>query len=152
MDSISDADLGGITGQAGVTIAFGGNQTTEVTFDAVSWGDPDGMGGANQTAGWVIFDGTIGISVIIADGEMLTIDVATANGAAYSVGNVTIADGTTFVAIGLPSQTINVDTPSTLAIGLGTSAGSIAGTIGLLNLENLSVSPGTPDALYIYAH
>lgn len=154
LEAITQSDLGGITGQAGVTIAFGGNQTTGVSFNAVSWGDPDGLGAGSGASGqgWVIIDGTVGVSVEIASGQMLTLDVATADTGGYASNGVNIAAGTTFIAIGLPSQTITVDTPDTLTIGLGTAAGTIAGTVGILNLEGLTVTPGTPDALYIYAH
>lgn len=154
MDSISDTDLNGISGQAGVTVAFGGNQTTTVSLDSVSWGDPDGMGAASGASGqgWVILDGTIGVTVTIADGEELTLDVATADATGYTAGAVTIAGGTTFIAVGLPDQTVTVDVPATMTIGLGTAAATITGTLGISNLENLTIDPGQPSTLYIYAH
>ncbi len=156
MDAISNAELDGVAGQAGVTIGFGGTTTTTIDFSELSWGDPDGLGagcGANQ--GWLIIDGDISIQQIIADGQTLTLDVGTTNADSCSPGTDAVViptSGTTFVAVGLPSTTMNISVANQLTIGMGTAAGTIAGTVGLLNLESLSVDAGTPTTLYIWAH
>ena len=154
LEKMSGEDLGDVTGQAGVTIAFGGASTTTISFDQINWGDPDGMAGTcGSLDGWIIIDGTITIDQIIADGEKLELDVGTTGGAPCNIaGAVTIPADTTFIAVGLPSMTVSIDTPDTLTVGFGTAAETISGTLGLLNLQNLSVDAGTPDKLYIWAH
>ncbi len=156
LEKMSGEDLGGVTGQAGVTIGFGGTTTTTIDFSELSWGDPDGLGagcGANQ--GWLIIDGDISIQQIIADGQTLTLDVGTTNADSCSPGTDAVViptSGTTFIAVGLPSTTMNISVANQLTIGMGTAAGTIAGTVGLLNLQSLTVDAGTPSTLYIWAH
>ena len=156
MDAISNAELDGVAGQAGVTIAFGGTTTTTIAFSQLSWGDPDGLASSAcaNSAGWLVIDGDITIDQIIADGQTLTLDIGTTGASACSdmADAVTIPANTTFIAVGLPTVTLSIDTPDTLAICLGTAAGAMDGTLGLLNLNNLSVTAGTPNTLYIWAH
>ena len=151
MDTISDSDLGGITGQAGVTIAFGGTTTTTISFTALSWGDPDGVGTA--TAGYLVINGgTVSVASQILDGQELTLDVATANGGTFTVGSVSIPANTSFIKVGLPDMQNTVTVPSTINIGLANGSTTIDGTLGTLHLENLSVGVDNGNALYIYAH
>ncbi len=156
MEKMSGNDMGDVTGQAGVTIAFGSTTTTSIDFSEVSWGDPDGMGtGTNAScAGWLVIDGDISIQQVISCGQTLKLDIATACAGDYTIctAGAIIPSGTTFIAVGLPSIKTSINTPDTLYVGLGESSGSIAGTLGILNLKNLDVSQGTPSALYIYAH
>lgn len=156
LEKMSGKDLSGVSGQAGVTLAFGGTSTTTITFDSVAWGDEDGCvgsgGAACGGAGWIIIDGAITITQTIADGETLTLDVGTTTGLCTPAGAVNIPAATSFIAIGLPDTTTTVTVPSTLTIGLGDTSTAIDGTLGMLYLENLSVTPGTPTALYIWAH
>ncbi len=151
MDTISDSDLGGITGQAGVTIAFGGTTTTTISFTALSWGDPDGYGSA--TAGYLVINGgTVSVASQILDGEELTLDVATAGAGGLTVNSVVIPGNTSFIRVGLPDMSNNVNLPSTMNIGLGSASNTISGTLGTLSLTNLSVGVDNGSALYIYAH
>ncbi len=156
MDAVTNAELDGVAGQAGVTIAFGSTTTTSIDFSEVSWGDPDGMGtGTNAScAGWLVIDGDISIQQVISCGQTLELDVATACAGDYTIctAGAIIPSGTTFIALGLPNIQTSINTPDTLYVGLGESAGSIAGTLGILNLKNLDVNQGTPSDLYIYAH
>ena len=156
MDAISNAELDGVAGQAGVTIAFGGTTTTTISFSQLSWGDPDGLAASAcaNSAGWLVIDGDITIDQIIADGQTLTLDIGTTGASACSdmADAVTIPANTTFIAVGLPTVTLSIDTPDTLAICLSTTAGAMDSTLGLLNLNNLSVTAGTPNTLYIWAH
>ncbi len=152
MDTISDSDLGGITGQAGVTIAFGGTTTTTISFTALSWGDPDGVGGTT-TAGYLIINGgTVSVASQILDGEELTLDVATAGAGGLTVNSVSIPASTSFIRVGLPDMQNTVTVPSTMNIGLANDSTTIDGTLGTLHLENLSVGVDNGNALYIYAH
>ena len=155
LEKMSGGDLDGVTGQAGVTIAFGGATTTTISFSALSWGDPDGVGGTcGSAAGWVIIQGAVEVDQVIACGEMLTLDIGTtgAGTCAMPPCAIDIPGGTTFISVGLPTMTLDITVPETLTVGLGTAANTISGTIGLLNLAGLSVSAGTPDVLYIWAH
>ena len=156
LEKMSGEDLGGVTGQAGVTIAFGGTTTTTISFSQLSWGDPDGLASSAcaNSAGWLVIDGDIVIDQIIADGQTLTLDIGTTGASACSdmADAVTIPANTTFIAVGLPTVTLSIDTPDTLAICLSTTAGAMDSTLGLLNLNNLSVTAGTPNTLYIWAH
>jgi hypothetical protein len=154
LEKMSGSDLGGVVGQAGVTLAFGSTTTTTISFSQVNWGDPDGLSGTCSTdAGWIIIDGDIIIDQAIGCGEQLTLDIATnGSGGTCTIGCVDIPDGITFIAVGLPTTTLDVTVPATLTIGLGDAAGNITGTLGILNLQSLSVDAGTPSALYIWAH
>jgi len=153
LEKMSGKDLNDVSGQAGVTIAFGGTSTTIIAFSQVSWGDEDGCGGAAcDSAGWIIIDGAITITQVIADGQMLTLDVGTTTAVCTPAGAVVIPTATSYIAVGLPTTTTSIAVPSTLAIGLGNTSTVIDGTLGLLYLQNLTVTPGTPDVLYIWAH
>jgi hypothetical protein len=155
MDAVTNAELDGVAGQAGVTIAFGGTTTTTIDFSQLSWGDPDGLAGTcGANAGWLIIDGAITIEQVISCGETLTLDIGTTGATTCQLPpcSVDIPASTTFIAVGLPSVSMSIDVPDTLTIGLGTAAGTISGTLGLLNLQDLDVDAGTPATLYIWAH
>jgi hypothetical protein len=155
MDAVTNAELDGVAGQAGVTVAFGGTTTTTIDFSQLSWGDPDGLAGTcGNNAGWLIIDGAITIEQVIACGEMLTLDIGTTGAGTCELPpcSVEVPGATTFIAVGLPNTTMAITVPDTLTIGLGTAAGTIAGTLGILNLQDLDVSAGTPSTLYIWAH
>jgi uncharacterized integral membrane protein len=155
MDAVTNAELEGVAGQAGVTIAFGGAATTTISFSAVSWGDPDGLAGTcGNNAGWLIIDGDVTVDQVIACGETLTLDIGTTGAGTCEMPpcSIEIPGGTTFIAVGLPTMALSIDVPSTLVIGLGASSTVVTGTLGILNLRNLSVDAGTPDTLYIWAH
>jgi len=153
MDAVTNSELEGVNGQSGVTIAFGGTSTTVIAFSQLAWGDEDGCGGtACDSAGWIIIDGAITISQSIADGQMLTLDVGTTTAICTPSGAVVIPAGYSYIAVGLPKTTTTIATPSTLVLGLGNTSAAIDGTLGLLYLQNLSITPGTPTTLYIWAH
>jgi hypothetical protein len=155
MDAVTNAELEGVAGQAGVTIAFGGAATTTISFSAVAWGDPDGLAGTcGNLAGWLIIAGDVTIEQVIACGEMLTLDIGTTGGVDCEMPpcSVLIPANTTFIAVGLPTMSLSIDVPATLVIGLGATSTVVTGTLGILNLRNLSVDAGTPSTLYIWAH
>jgi hypothetical protein len=155
LEKMSGADLGDVTGQAGVTIAFGGTTTTTISFSQVNWGDPDGLGGTcGSNPGWIILDGSVVIEQVIACGETLTLDVGTTGAGTCLLPpcSVAVPGTTTFIAVGLPTVTLSIGVPATMTIGLGTTSGTISGTLGILNLRGLSVTAGSPTALYIWAH
>ncbi|MDY6822263.1 MAG: hypothetical protein SWH68_00465 [Thermodesulfobacteriota bacterium] len=173
MDSISDADLGDITGQAGVTIIMEGDTITDVNINDIAWGDPDGFGTAGTTvssenAGYLQLEGwnaagttveDIHVKITIPSGEQLELDVASITGGDYEVvpgvTGAVIPDGKTAVKVALPDMTIDVTMPKMLKVGLSNdSTTTIAEdeTLGTLGIGTLGISPGTPDALYIYAH
>jgi hypothetical protein len=154
MDAITSDTMDGVSGQAGVTIGFGSATTTTIDFSKLSWGDPDGTGTATcaNSAGWLIIDGVITISQVIAAGQSLTLDVGSTGAAVCTYSSIGVPASTTFIAVGLPTVTTSITVPNTLNIGLGNVAGTIRGTLGILNLKGLSVSTGTPSTLLIWAH
>ncbi|MEW6078997.1 MAG: DUF6160 family protein [Thermodesulfobacteriota bacterium] len=153
LEKMSGGDLSGVTGQAGVTIAFGGNSTTTIDFSQLAWGDPDGLTACSSTAGWIIINGAVTIAQSIADGERLVLDIGTTGAASCNVaGAVYIPASETFIAVSLPNTTMAITVPATLNVGLADTSAAIDGTLGILNLRGLSVTAGTPDALYIWAH
>ncbi len=150
MEKINNSDLEGVSGQAGLTLGFGSTVVTEISFNALSWGDPDGYSTANS-AGWLIIDGAISITTNIAQGGTLALDIAY-TAAATTFNGVTIPAGRTFLALDLPGTSINVTVPETLYIGFGTQASIMDCTLGMLNLSGLSVSMGSVDNLYVWCH
>jgi hypothetical protein len=155
MDAVTNAELDGVAGQAGVTIAFGGANTTIIDFSRVAWGDPDGLGAAcGANAGWIIIDGEITIQQVIADGQTLVLDVGTttAGGTCNITGAVDIPGDRSFIAVGLPAITTTITVPDTLTVGLSNLSTTVTGTLGLLYLRDLDITTGTPDTLYIWAH
>jgi hypothetical protein len=153
MDVVTNDELDGVAGQAGVTVAFGGTSTTTIDFSQLAWGDPDGLTLCSSLQGWLIINGVVTIAQTIADGQRLTLDIGTTGAASCNVGGaVYIPSATTFIAVGLPKVTMTITVPATLNIGLADSSSPIDGTLGILNLRGLSVTAGTPTALYIWAH
>ncbi len=150
MDALTQNQLGNVDGQAGLSIGFGSSVVTEISFNALSWGDPDGYSTADS-AGWLIIDGTIGITLTVGQGEILEVDIAYTSGAT-TFNSVTIPAGRTFLALSLPSTDINVTVPETLNIGFGTQAANMDCTLGMLNLSGLNVSVGAIDSLYVWCH
>ena len=155
MDTISDADLDGVTGQAGVTVGFGGTQTVTISFDAITWGDPDGVASA-ANAGYIQVVGNTGTQVSIQSlpGEKLVLDVATTT-ANVTLNSVAIPSGRTFISIAAPDQTITVNTADTYTIALTATATTTAANtniVGTLGLTGLSVAVDQPSKLYIWAN
>ncbi len=151
MEKITGSDLDNVTGQAGITVGFGSDVVTEISFSALSWGDPDGYSTASDS-GWLIIDGDIGITTNISQGGTLAIDVGNTGTTSASFNGVTIPSGKSFLALSLPGMDVNVTVPDTLAIGFGTQAGTMVCTMGLLNLDGLAVSVGSISALYVWCH
>ncbi|MFP4040152.1 MAG: DUF6160 family protein [Desulfosudaceae bacterium] len=154
MDAVTNAELDGVAGQAGVTIGFGTTSTTTVTFSSVAWGDPDGYDSASG-AGWLIIGGDTGIEISqeIPEGEKLELDIATGTDYEIVSGASTINGDKTFIAVGLPSINTNISTPDTMNVELSdASTGGTVGTLGILRLGGLSIDQGTPDKLFVYAH
>ena len=89
MQAISDAELDGITGQAGVTVEFRtGDTTIETVFTNMSWGDDDGFDGGAVSDGCVRIDmitsavgtDTFALNIIIPEGDTFIMDVDNLNG------------------------------------------------------------------------
>ncbi|MDT8272191.1 MAG: hypothetical protein RRA35_03265 [Desulfomonilia bacterium] len=148
--SLSDSDLAGITGQAGISINL--DITLDYTADTVAWGDRDGHGSTYTDPGWVGFDSLTIENLHLwprTDYSMdtsnwhnlrfLTLDVATVNAAAYGnalsfdfdpfEGNV---DDATMVVIGIPTITLSIDRTNTeWMMGPNENSGfSIGGQLG----------------------
>ena len=137
MDAITNADLDGVAGQAGVSIGFEGSSVTTISFSQVAWGDPDGMttttsATCGNAAGWIIIDGegstSVVIQQIIDDGEVLELDIGTTTATCDIDGDgstgtgVQLPNAKTFIAVGLPNMTVSISTPDTLVVGLGTTS------------------------------
>ena len=152
METISDADLEGITGQSGVTIEFRtGNMEIDNAFQGISWGDDDGFPGGAGVAGHIRIDclttagaaDTMSTQIIIAEGQSLVMDV----------------DDTDGIVLSLPDLTINMNTPGAFKISVAASqmttfaaATPTGDTIGWLGLNNLQMAITTPTVLCIKPH
>jgi len=156
LEKIAGSDLGDVVGQAGVTIGFCGLSTTTISFSKLSWGDPGGFGTCGNSIGWLIIDGVVTISQAIPDGETLTLDIGRTSNTTCDVcgasGAVIVPANTTFIAVGLPTVNTTVTVSNTMYVGLGTAAGTLSKTLGVLNLAGLRVSTGQIGTLIIWAH
>ena len=156
MSSISDSDLAGVTGQAGVSINVDLNMDLDVNVAA--WGDSDGytVSGTTTAAGWVgvttLHMNTLRIcqrtDLTYSELRLLTIDVGTDS------------SGVTKVQIGMPTFNITMDS-MTANVELGPDNSGVPNlnqTLGTLYLAGLDMAltgynktAGT-GFVYIYAH
>lgn len=147
LETMNDDALDEMTAQEGVTITFDNVLVTQTSSDT-SWGDSDGLGTGTDTSAGYIFMDQDGYTETTITGS-LEIDVATAD-ADLTVGTETIASGTSFVKVALPSisQAANAKT-NTISISNAQTAasGEALGTLWQ-NAGSSSVS----GSLYIYAH
>lgn len=151
MDVLVDSAMEDVNGQSGLVIAFGSTASQTMSFRSLSWGDPDGVTGA-ATAGYLRIVGTTSVAIGVAQGQKLTLNVATASGTGSVVSGVTIPASKSFLTVGLPTTTITVGAPAQWTVGLSGAATTVTGTLGYLTLQNLAVSVTAPTALYIYAY
>lgn len=144
MEELADDVMGDITGQAGVTITFGGTDTTVVaTSTGVAWGDPDGNGDpVTGAAAHLRIDGDMVTTTTVAGGSSLTIDLQDGVG----------------VIIGLAGMDVGVTMEAAqLTIGAGSGATPIwaadpAAVLGVLSLNQTTVDLALPSALIISPH
>jgi hypothetical protein len=140
MEELADDVMGDITGQAGVTITFGGETSVTATSTGVAWGDPDGDGTGN--AAHMRIDGNMITETTVAAGSSMTID---------------LADGTG-VIIGLGGMDVDV-TMQAAELTIGAGAGSTPdwtggpdAVLGVLSLNQTTVDLALPSALVIRPH
>ena len=143
MEQLGDETMDGITGQAGVTITFGGSDTVvTATSSGVAWGDPDGNGGTAADAAHIRVDGDMVTTTTVAAGSSMTIDV----------------DANQGVVIGLADMDVGVTVEAAqLTIGAGPGeapnwADDPVGVLGVVSLNQTTVDLALPGALVISAH
>lgn len=157
MTPISDMELSDVTGQSGVSINL--DMTIDVTADALSWGDADGIVGVADNAGFVGLTDFVMNDLVIkarsdtpgvglgefsypADLAFLTIDVGQAAG---------VNGGATFVRIGLGTLVINVDNMSSnVALGTAKTLGNTE-ELGTFYIDDVALYMGEGSYVDIYA-
>ena len=161
--ALSDDDLAGVTGQAGVSINF--DLTTSLSMDTVAWGDRDGHAGATG-AGWIGYknltvntlhvwprtDFTM-INSNWGSLEYLTLDVATVPASVLGSPFGTNVTDTTALVIGIPTFTHTMESfTADLMLGpdSATSPLSIGGQIDGTFVEGKDIS--APDLNQLLAH
>ncbi|MBU1172413.1 MAG: hypothetical protein KKD44_22880 [Proteobacteria bacterium] len=164
LDSMNDSALDEMTAQQGVTITFDGVVVTQGVSD-FSWGDGDGLGGTTA-AGYLFLEESGAGTTVSLDGTSMTIDVATAGVGGYIVvpdgpdadtdPDLAIAEGTTFVAIGLPSVTVGAAAKTTTVslISAAPTAATVptaAQTLGSF-YQNTTGNTTIVGSVYIYPH
>ncbi len=143
METLEDEAMDGITGQAGVTITFGGTDTVvTATSSGVAWGDPDGDGSGTGAAAHLRIDGNMVTTTTVAANSSMTIDL----------------DGNTGVIIGLNNMDVSVVMEANeLTIGSGAGVtpdwtGGPDAVLGVLSLNQTTVDLALPAALVISPH
>jgi len=162
MDALTSFALDDISGQTGVTIGFCGRFTVTMSYNNLSWGDPGGYATCGNSIGWLIFmpsSGTFTVSTVVADGQSLAIDIGRTSNTTCDVcgaaGSVMVPANKVFTAVNFPTLSHTINVPATMYVGLGSTAGTVTGTVGVMTLYNLQMTAGTggnPDLLIIWAH
>lgn len=159
MEKINSTDLEGVTGQAGVSIGFGNTVNTTISFSSLSIGDPDGVAVYAPTEGWMIIQAgsgeALGLDLQIYRGGVLSVDIAYSGGTAggtIDVSGVSIPTAHSFLALSLPQMGININMPSTLAIGFGTQSGTLGCTMALVSMGGLQVTMDPISNLFLWCH
>jgi hypothetical protein len=143
MEELADNVMDEITGQAGVTITFGGaDSVVTATSSGVAWGDPDGAGDPDGVPAHLRIDGDMTTTTTVAAGSSMTIDVDAVSG----------------VIIGLSDMDVGVEMAAAqLTIGAGVGPAPVwaddpAAVMGVLSLSSTTVNLALPSALSINAH
>jgi hypothetical protein len=169
MDAMTQSEMGVMCGRAGLTMAFGSMFTTQSTFQALSWGDPDGWGatgGINHNAGWLVLIGTGSntgkLSVTIPAGVEMKVSAATTGNCTFTPGSgpgLAIPKYTPFFTFSLSDVDISLVTPTTIWINLSPASGQRSSSeswndsMGLLRATNLMIDKADKEStLYIWAH
>lgn len=169
MDTLTQAELGELSGQQGISIGFGSAVTVKATFNSLSQGDTDGWGnpgGVNANAGWLVLIGngtnTGILSNSIPAGAVMDIDVGTtgagtcliAGGAPYA--GIAIPPNTSFFSFSLTKATIDLAYPATLYVCLtnsATQAVALMDRVGIINATDLVIDKADmKSTCYIWAH
>ncbi len=150
MDTLTQTEMGGIAGQAGITIAAGGTMEGEFTFSALKILDPD-------ETGWLIMDGTgspdtATIVNTIQPGEKLVLDCATTTSAVTTTDYVRIPANTTYLTGSMPGVYPEIDLPQNMTVGLGNSSGTVQKTFGVLRFTSPSAQAVAIEQGYLWAN
>ena len=165
MSALTNADMDGISGQAGITVTSCGLQYIRVQLGSLAWGDPDGID-STTSAGYLCIDGNrdVNIGAIVNGERTTTVDVGTVN-ASCTVDCVTIPDNTTFLRVSSTWDIIDINTdiggigpflgPTEFTLALSDSPGGpftsdeILGTFAI-KLTDIDISSN--GLFYIFAH
>lgn len=143
MDSKSKSD---VTAQSGVTITLD-DVVTDIEVASAGYTDDGGIGAGTATGSVYV---TVGALTTTAHGTV-TIDAGTVSGADLVTTGGDIADGTSFVKVGLTDMYSEV---SNLNIGLyaGTATGTSTATGNFGSMQVNGFKTTTNGAIFIYPH
>lgn len=165
MDAMTQSEMGGLSGQQGITLGFGSTVTIIATFHSLSQGDSDGwgVGGQDDNPGWIVLIGdgsnTGVLSSTIPCGAEMTFDVATTGGSTCSPGDfggIAIPPNTPYFIFTLSKLTIGLNTPETVDIRTATNPNGAPGTMDLVgHMKPVNVMIDKADmtsTCYVWAH
>ena len=140
MDTLTQNELSGIEGRAGLTVSLGSTATMEISFSRISYSDPDGDG-------WVIMvppSGYVDLSFDFIQGTEMELDVASTPASThlsdYKSSGLTIPKATSFFELSMPAIETDLSFPPFVNIGVGNSADSIDRTFTRFYQSGLSLS------------
>lgn len=159
MDTLTEGELGDITAAAGIVVSSGNTLKMDITVNTLSMSNPSGDG-------WVIIrsdaDGDAGIEFTsplilshqIAPGEDVVLDSATTDASTgLTIDDVYIPPDTTFIAsASMPVVQPEVTVPNYMWIGVGSTSGTIAKTIGMCGFHSLEVQAFDLQQGYLWTH
>lgn len=142
MEELADEVMGDITGQAGVTITFGGSTSVTATSSGVAWGDPDGDGSGN--AAHMRIDGEMITTTTVADGSQMTIDLADGTGVIIGLANM-------YVDVTMQADELWIGSGAGATPDWGATVPTTA-LLGVVSLNQTTVDLVLPSALIISPH
>ncbi len=149
MDTLTLRELSAVTANAGITIAGGDTIAAESSFNSLNISDPD-------ATGWIVINGSgatsnATITNTIGEGEKIVLDFAkTPDGTTFTEHHVTIPADTVFLTGSLPGVYPEIELPTTMTLGLGTSAGTVAKTIGVCQFINVTATAVAIERGYVW--
>ena len=164
MDTLTRSELGELSGQDGLSIAWCDDVTATQTFTSIGQGDTDGWGNnQDNNAGWIVLIGTgsnTGYVSVTTKEAVLTVDVATAGATTCTPGGASYAGikvpaGVTFFTFSLTQANIELVNPETVYI-CGTYNSQItpaASRVGWMKPVGLAIDKADmKSTCYIWAH
>lgn len=157
MDTLTEGELSCITAASGIVASASASDAhLKFTFNSLSISEPDEdewlvIAGYTGTAA-TTYDPAI-INHTIDSGELLILDCATTDSDGLTVDDVYIPPDTTFIASdSLPIVQPDVTVPEYLFMGLGTTSGTIAKTIGMAKFIGVDIQAFDVNRGFLWAH
>lgn len=165
MDTMTLSEMGGLSGQSGITLALGSTVTLGQQFRSISFGDPDGWGNSqDDNAGWIVLIGVGGltwgyINIVIPCGTIMDFDVATAGNTTCTpspYAGVKVPPNTSFFKFSLTEFYFELINPETVYIRATYNPTITAGSmdpVGWMKPTGLSIEKSSiKSSCYIWAH